>query len=350
MLKDHLRLLILSLGISINMYIIDKELHSILNEINFETDNEEFPFYPNDQIQACSIDLRLSDIYWKPQKFKRAIDLRSKFLIDLSPTLYWKRKKLNPFDSFILRPGDFILARTYEKFSIPKNCAGKIEGRSSYSRMGLMIQCSGDFINPGWRGHMPMQLVNLSPIPIKISPYIPICQIMLIKLSDIPNRTYGVSELQSKYIDDEGGPSHWWADKSIKRLQEAFSKINLSDAIIEEINKKLGNIEPEIKIRLEKDILRKKIKNFYNSEIVLTEFSKKEEIRFCFKTIVKILLSGSFFFFFSYTVDLLINNIFNIYSYIIFIFTFLSIGPSFYGFFYFKVGPYLRKEKLKKII
>ncbi len=80
------------------------------------------------------------------------------------------------------------MGRVYEKLHIPERYAGKIEGRSSFARLGLSIHATGDFINPGWSGFMPLQLYNAGEYPIVITPYLPLCQLMLIPLSGLPER------------------------------------------------------------------------------------------------------------------------------------------------------------------
>src|SRR5205085_4347843 len=121
--------------------------------------------------------------------------------------------------SIVLKPSEMLLGRTYEIFTIPKDHAGKLEGRSSFARLGLAVHCSADFINPGYRGHMPLQLINFSRSSIRVFPLIPICQLILVRLSSTPTRVYGDRELSSKYMDDDGGPSYWWRDKRIKSLK-----------------------------------------------------------------------------------------------------------------------------------
>ncbi len=197
--------------------------------------------------------------------------------LEISPMRYWRKVILKAGESITLRPGELVLGRTYEEFTIPSDCAGKIEGRSSFARIGLGIHISGDFINPGYKGRMPLQLVNYSPNPIRLYPYIPICQLMLIKLSGKPDRLYGEEELQSKYMNDDGGPSYWWKDKRIKRLQDRLKECDVSLKIQDEILEKIGNQEPEVIERFEKFIEKLPIDDFQNSEVVLDKFLKHEQ-------------------------------------------------------------------------
>lgn len=121
-----------------------------------------------------------------------------------------------------------LLGRTYDSFTIPPTLAGKLEGRSSFARMGLATHCSADFINPGYRGKMPLQLVNFGRTTIRLVPFVPICQLIFIQVSSHPERLYGERELSSKYMDDDGGPSYWWRDKRVKELQAALREHDLA--------------------------------------------------------------------------------------------------------------------------
>jgi len=270
------------------MYLIDKELKQKLKELNFQCHDSDHKFEPDEQIQPCSIDVRLGEVFWKP-KGSKPVDLRKSQLLELAPRRYWKKFVLKEGEHLTIKPGELILGRIYEKFTIPKKCAGKIEGRSSFSRMGLGIHICCDFINPGYRGHMPLQIVNYSKSVIKIFPYIDICQLMLIRLNGIPEKLYGVNELQSKYMDDDGGPSYWWRDKRIKKLQELFAKKDLSIEIQENILKQIGVQEPEIIERFENYISKCKTQDISNVDTVLEKFGRKEEK---FKTKEIILLRG----------------------------------------------------------
>ena len=215
-------------------------------------------------------------MFWIPRK-KKAFDLRKRFLLEANPRHFWKKKVLKKNECISLKPGELLLGRISFKLNIPCNCAGKIEGRSSFSRLGLGVHCTCDFLNPGYTGHMPLQLFNYGRNTIKLFPYLPICQLMLIKLSQKPEKLYGHEELQSKYMDDDGGPSYWWRDKRIKKLQETFSSQNIELRIEEEILPKIGVSEPDILERFEKFVIRKHKLSSENAETLLDAFSKKEK-------------------------------------------------------------------------
>lgn len=309
------------------MYLSDKDIKSRLSEMNITCENKEHLFNIEEQVQPASIDLRLSNIFWEPLKKMGSIDLRKRQLLDIDPRRYWKKRVIYKGEYITLNPGKLLLCRTYEKFSIPKDCSGKIEGRSSFSRMGLGIHCTGDFVNPGYRGHMPLELFNYGPNPIKIFPYLPICQLILIQLSSRPSRFYGEEELQSKYMDDDGGPSFWWRDKRIKKLHEVFRNTNISIDMEERILGILASEEPKILERCEKMIEEKNIPEKFlgNADMLLEYFKTKEKkmkikydiIRtislWLFPTLIGVLLGS-----------LLIEKECNVRHFILFIMTILS--------------------------
>lgn len=102
----------------------------------------------------------------------------------------------------IIQPHEIILTTTLENIFLSEEFAGLITGRSSFARLGLMVQCCQDFINPGLKNAVALQLVNLSPYPIELDIHTPICQLVIIKISGIPSKAY--SEIKTaKYRGEE---------------------------------------------------------------------------------------------------------------------------------------------------
>jgi deoxycytidine triphosphate deaminase len=258
------------------VYLTDNEIRERLGELEFVCDNPEYPFAPEDQIQPCSIDLRLSNVFWEPSR-RSPIDLRRSQLLELAPHRYWRQRVLKLGDHITLRPGRLLLGRVYEMFVIPKNCAGKIEGRSSFARLGLSVHCTADFLNPGYRGHMPLQLMNFSPNPIRIFPYLPICQLMLVPLAQQPAKTYGAAELQSKYMDDDGGPSYWWRDKRIAQVQAIFRSSDIALETQEFLLRRIGVVDPEIIERFERFVEHMPSAKRESADTILDTFSRGED-------------------------------------------------------------------------
>ena len=265
--------------------LCDKDIKQILQDMAFVTANPDEPFRQEEQIQPCSIDLRLDNTFWMPRS-EHAIDLRRSQLLEVDPRRHYRPlTPLQPGECIQLKPGKLIMGRVYEEFRVPPGYSAEIIGRSSFSRMGIMIHCSDGFINPGWRGHMPLQLVNFSASTIKLFPYIPICQLRIFKLSQPSERVYGHEEIQSKYANDDGGPSYWWRDKRIQRLHEKMRRVSVASAIQDDIMRRMGPQQPAILERFERYIDAQKVGNLQSADHLLDAFSRVEDTRRWFRRI-----------------------------------------------------------------
>jgi deoxycytidine triphosphate deaminase len=272
------------------VYITDHEIKTMLDELGLEEQDQDPAFIAADQVQPCSIDLRLSSVFWKRSRRRQiwrlltrrgdyAVDLRRSQAQAIEPLRDGKRRDLEEGDTITIKPGQVVMGRIHERFKIPSGYAGKIEGRSSFARLGLAVHCTGDFINPGWEGYMPLQLFNAGPYPIRITPHLPVCQLMLIRLPSEPARTYGDPELQSKYINDDGGPSLWWRDRHIRELQRRLGETHVSERIQREIVEVAEVTDPAVIERLQDFIDDRPAGKLSNAGDLLEEFAEKEERR-----------------------------------------------------------------------
>jgi len=209
------------------MLLSDNEIRARLDEFALTVSNPNFSFDAARQIQPCSIDLRLSEVFWTPKRFRR-IDLSDTTPLGPKISRAFKRRRMTYPKGYWLRPGQFVLCSTYERFAIPRDLCGRLVGRSSVGRMGLIVSAASNFINPGWEGQMPVVIANLSNFPIRLHPYIGIVQLCLIKLSSPASRVYGDEGVGSKYTNDDGGPSRYWLDYSIRALRENLNLQNSS--------------------------------------------------------------------------------------------------------------------------
>jgi deoxycytidine triphosphate deaminase len=210
--------------VSKSQMLSDRDLKSLVPAMDFKTAESALPFDIDKQIHACSINLRLDKCFWFFRKMRRnfRIDLRKPDVGELYVRRAFRQRWYRAGDAITVAPGEMILGRTFEEFQIPNGYAGKLEGRSTFSRMGISIHCTGDFINPGWRGRMPLQLVNNSPIPINLTPHMEICQLLVIRTSSESDKPYGIGQ---KYHNDDGGPTKFWADTSLIALRESLQRI-----------------------------------------------------------------------------------------------------------------------------
>jgi deoxycytidine triphosphate deaminase len=205
--------------------LADSELRRRLSDIGLSAATPNFPIRDS-QIQCSSIDLRLSDVVYVPRHFRR-MDLASNVSLGPQVTDAFRRRRILFPRGHLLRPGGFLLGRTYESFSVPKDLVGWLAGRSSLGRLGLSVVAPSNFINPGWRGHMPLMLINQSPFWVRVHPYLSVVQLCFFEMKGEVQRPYGTQALGSKYIDDDGGPSKFWLDRSVTLLRE---NLNLKSA------------------------------------------------------------------------------------------------------------------------
>ena len=107
-------------------------------------------------------------------------------------------------DAFILHPGEFVLGSTLERVAIPDDLVGRIEGKSSLGRLGLLIHTTAGFVDAGWDGHLTLELSNVANLPITLYPGMKIGQISFIQMTTPADVPYGSSSIGSKYRGQRG--------------------------------------------------------------------------------------------------------------------------------------------------
>ncbi|MFF5094266.1 MULTISPECIES: dCTP deaminase [Actinosynnema] len=107
-------------------------------------------------------------------------------------------------DPFVLHPGEFVLGSTYEQVTLPDDLAGRLEGKSSLGRLGLLTHSTAGFIDPGFTGHITLELSNVANLPITLWPGMKIGQLCLFRLSSAAEFPYGSREAGSRYQGQRG--------------------------------------------------------------------------------------------------------------------------------------------------
>lgn len=162
------------------------------------------------QLGSCSLDLRLGD------KF-RVFDHSKNPYLDPTKKDYTNEItseiKVKKDDAFIMQPGDFVLAVTMERLKIPDNLLGRLEGRSSLGRLGIVVHSTASVFDPGWDGQCVLELGNLGRMPVALYPGMRICAMTFEQLStpaDVPytKKTFAKYKFQngpqeSKYNQDK---------------------------------------------------------------------------------------------------------------------------------------------------
>jgi dCTP deaminase len=112
---------------------------------------------------------------------------------------------------FMLHPGEFVLGSTLERVRLPDDLVARLEGKSSLGRLGLLIHSTAGFIDPGWDGHVTLELSNVANLPITIYHGMKIGQLSFVQLSEAAESPYGSGTLGSKYQGQQGPtPSRYW--------------------------------------------------------------------------------------------------------------------------------------------
>ncbi len=109
-------------------------------------------------------------------------------------------------EAFVLHPGEFVLGSTLEIVSLPDDLAGRLEGKSSLGRLGLLTHSTAGFIDPGFSGHITLELSNVANLPIMLWPGMKIGQLCLFRLSSPAEHPYG-SEIYGSRYQGQRGPT-----------------------------------------------------------------------------------------------------------------------------------------------
>ena len=114
-------------------------------------------------------------------------------------------------ESFVLHPGEFVLASTFEVITLPDDVAGRLEGKSSLGRLGVLTHSTAGFIDPGFSGHITLELSNVANLPVTLHPGMKIGQLCLFRLSSPAEHPYGSAKYGSRYQGQRGPtPSRSW--------------------------------------------------------------------------------------------------------------------------------------------
>ncbi len=100
---------------------------------------------------------------------------------------------------FMLHPGEFVLGSTVENIELPEDLVARLEGKSSLGRIGLLIHSTAGYVDPGWKGHLTLELSNVSNLPVTLYAGMKIGQISFLRLTTPAENLYGSSALGSKY-------------------------------------------------------------------------------------------------------------------------------------------------------
>ncbi len=138
----------------------------------------------DDQIGPASVDLTLGDEWYF---FK---DEYSRRIVDLSKTSFQEAFEAKTAQEVVLKPGELCLGKTAERITLPKDIMGKLEGRSRFARMGLIIHITSALVQPGSDNHQVLEIVNLAPFPIKLHAGMRISQVLFESMESPTGKPY----------------------------------------------------------------------------------------------------------------------------------------------------------------
>ncbi|CAN5890074.1 dCTP deaminase [soil metagenome] len=155
--------------------------------------------YAADLVQPSSVDVRLDRLF-------RVFENHRYPHIDPAEEQPELTRMVQPTggEPFILHPGEFVLGSTYEIVTLPDDIAARLEGKSSLGRLGLLTHSTAGFIDPGFTGHVTLELSNAATLPIKLWPGMKIGQLCFFRLSSASEHPYGSAVYGSRYQGQRG--------------------------------------------------------------------------------------------------------------------------------------------------
>lgn len=170
-------------------------------DIRAEIDHKRIVLDPWDEamVQPSSVDVRLD-------RFFRLFDNHKYQHIDPAkdqPDLT-RLVEVDGDEAFVLHPGEFVLGATFEVVTLPDDIAARLEGKSSLGRLGLLTHSTAGFIDPGFSGHVTLELSNVATLPITLWPGMKIGQLCFFRLSSPAEHPYGSERYGSRYQGQRG--------------------------------------------------------------------------------------------------------------------------------------------------
>lgn len=176
------------------------------------------PLLSRKQISGGRIDLRLDNVFYIIRRFEKPVYDPTDYIGPETPKPYGETYVIPYGDRFFLHPGMYVLAPLFEFVEIPKNILGRLDGRSSLGRLGVLVHSTAGSVDPGYRGSLVIELMNGGMFPIALYPLMRVATLALIQLSSDAKYPY-----EGKYggIDDfPGAESRLHKDKELPTILE----------------------------------------------------------------------------------------------------------------------------------
>ena len=186
------------------MILADRDIKEYLKNGKLEISELD-----NEQIQAGWVDLSLGNHF-------RLFKTSGQPYIDVRNSVDITEKVTVPDESpFIIHPGEFVLGQVKEKIKIPADLAACVDGRSSLGRIGIVVHVTSGFVDPGFSGHLVLEMTNVGRVPVALHPGMKICKLVLFKLSSEAEVPYFMKK-GAKYCDQN--------DVDASKINKEFEK------------------------------------------------------------------------------------------------------------------------------
>ncbi len=155
---------------------------------------------PEIQIQPSSVDLRIGN------EFKGFRIIRKPVIDPMDKSdleSYMESFYLDEGEPFIIHPGEFALATTYETVKLPNDLVARVEGRSSMGRLGITMHVTAGYIDPGFHGKITLEISNIGKMPVALYTGQRVCQIVFETMTSQSERPYGHPDRDSKYMEQK---------------------------------------------------------------------------------------------------------------------------------------------------
>ncbi len=174
------------------------------SDIKKYLDEGKISIYPLEdrdvQIQPSSVDLRIG------REFKGFRIVRKPVIDPMDKSdleSYMESFYIEEGEAFIIHPGEFALATTYETVKLPGDLVARVEGRSSMGRLGITMHVTAGYIDPGFQGKITLEISNIGKMPVALYTGQRVCQIVFETMTSPSEKPYGHPDRDSKYMGQE---------------------------------------------------------------------------------------------------------------------------------------------------
>jgi dCTP deaminase len=162
--------------------------------------------FDDSYVQPSSIDVRISTLFRVFRNYTAGVIDVKQDMATLTEAV-----EIESDGVFMLHPGEFVLGSTLERIGVPDDLVGRIEGKSSLGRLGLIIHSTAGFIDAGFDGHITLELTNIATLPITLYPGMKIGQVSFMQMTTPADKPYGSGATGSKYQGQRGPtPSRYY--------------------------------------------------------------------------------------------------------------------------------------------